>query len=569
MTLLTMKKYIKSPILALSTTCFWGYIGFCLMKAKAHLAIEAIACVLKLQQISFLFFLFLSYEFFSMSKKNHCQEVISSIRGGQLKERIYQFGCLLLEAGILCVCLLVYVFYRGEPDVDYFLFSLRLIMIHCFLLYFLAIFLGLVFSIALSQAQAYFGMVIVYSIFSSKIISSIQQFSYGKEWMYRISDLLSLYSRDFSALSDSYYLFSVENVNIQRTAIWICVVACIFVCVEMKKWKKAFVLIPLGAVVLFGTYFMQPTCAVNVDNGVSGQDALTTDDTYYRVSENCEDESQYQSAEFQVASYKADFSVGRQLEARVTMKLTENKQQRYTFTLYHGYLVNKIEDSQGREVEFRQEGDYVTISGSEYDTLTFYYEGSCKRYYTTSQGIFLPAYLAYYPMPGKRKVYRIQYGYWGNSLETLGYEAFFDVKVNTKQEVFCNLQEVEDKHFKGESDGITIFASDFLEKTSLGKSTLITSALGEESKSLEEDRERYLSFLESYYTEEQQACTIFVPPYINGEFYYFGKDHVIGNISALEYYYQKYIETGDMYDLLTEEELENILSIWSEEETDD
>lgn len=554
MSILTVKKYIKSPVLVISTICFLMYFGFSIYKIEVTMATDAIVCALKMTQITFLYFLFVSYEFFSQSKRSHCDETIGSIGMGRIKEDGYQFFFLLLQGFLLCVYLYRYVCSGGDNSRAFAVFSFKLIGIHYFLLIVFAILLGMCFSKLCSQVTAYCTMIGFYMLFSAKVIEGMQQMAVGNGKAYRWIDLINLYSKEYDAMTDSYYLYSVENVNIQRIGIWIFL-CLVLLCFFSFKRKKLFTLIPFTGLVVCMVYFFMPTSAVHLDIGFNGQDAWTENLVYYEWMIDCEDESRYQDADFQVTSYEAKFKVNRQLSGKVTVGLKESGREKYDFTLFHGYKVEKIENQEGESVPFEQKEDYVTVKGTGCEALTFYYEGCTKRYYSTSQGIFLPGYWAYYPMPGKRKMYRKQLGYWGDELESLGYEVPFEVTVDTKQKAVCNLEEIGKNHFKGVSDGITIFASDFIVEQRIGNCRIIMPSLGGEQQIYKEEIERYEAFIKKYNTNQQEAKTIFVPPSINGQFYYFGKDHVIGELTVLEFEYDHFLETGELYDLISEDEL--------------
>ena len=555
---ITIKKYFKSPILLVSTVVFFSYMFFWLIRVRQYLPVNAISQVLHTQEISFLFFLFVSYEFLVKAKKDNCEELLGSIKHAKLKDIMCALIWLILEMIILCIGIFTVLYETGENTMAYIEYTVKFVGIHYFLLNVLAIVVGAIFSVIFKPIHAYTGMLVLYMLFSSKIISSIQQLSYGKEILYRFSDLLSVYSRDFSAMGDSYYLYSVEFVNVERILIFLGIFLSLFLLVRQNGWKKITAMGPVVFTIVCIVLFFKPTSAVNLDNGVSGQDALTADDTYYRASNDCMDETQYSTPKFQVSSYKAKFQIDRQLHAQVTVELKENRNSQCEFTLYHGYKIKKIQDQNGKAVHYEQKGDYITIdeNASKY---TFFYDGYCKRYYSTSQGAFLPGYFSYYPMPGKRRIYWIADGYWGNALEGLGYCVNFDVTINTNTKVACNLEQKGDRHFVGKSDGMTIFASNFLDRVSFGKYTIVLSRLSEEYATLEENRECYQKKKKKYQNKGQKVKTIFIPPYLNGTMYYFGKDHVIGTVDTLEYYYNIYKTTGYLYDFISNDELSGLI----------
>jgi DMSO/TMAO reductase YedYZ heme-binding membrane subunit len=100
---ITIKKYFKSPILLVSTVVFFLYMFFWLIRVRQYLPVNAISQVLHTQEISFLFFLFVSYEFLVKAKKDNCEELLGSIKHAKLKDIMCALIWLILEMIILCI----------------------------------------------------------------------------------------------------------------------------------------------------------------------------------------------------------------------------------------------------------------------------------------------------------------------------------------------------------------------------------------------------------------------------------------------------------------------------------
>mgnify|MGYP000431813834 FL=1 len=77
-----------------------------------------------------------------------------------------------------------------------------------------------------------------------------------------------------------------------------------------------------------------------------------------------ENEQKNQDPDFEVTSYDMDLSIYRQLDAEVSMTLSDTGLEYYNFTLYHGYNVLKITDIEGNALKYNREGDYVTVIGN-------------------------------------------------------------------------------------------------------------------------------------------------------------------------------------------------------------
>lgn len=557
MFILNLKRYIKTTAIFFATIMYIVIIGF-MCKNGFSSAEGAFATCLKLGQISFLFFLFVSYEFFSKLRRDKMEEVVAGISFGKRKMDLSGLGMLALFDATVCLAFFLYTFFaalhNGIHNTNYTIFLGVSIIEHHFLVYLFAILLGFGFSKVKSDIKGYFLLVMTYILFGSRTIGTIHQLSYGKEFLYRFSDLLSIYIRDFSAISDFYYIYSIEAVNLQRILFWIFMVLFVLMVTLYHGWKKWISVGAFSCALLCAVLFFQPTSAVNLDNDISGQDALTADDVYYQLND-CMNTSQYKEANFRVTKYEAEFSMERQLEAQIAVYVDKTDLKKYYFTLYHGYQVEQVMNQDGDELEFQQEKDYITVENTtdkKIDFIKFTYSGSCKRFYSTSQGVFLPAYLAYYPMPGCRQVYIRQNGYWGNAIDGLGYETEFDVTVHTKTKLFSNLDVKEGKRLSGKSDGLTLLASDFAGEKIINGCRIIYPLLAIDSIRPDFCQEEFEAFVSDYSLEQK---TIIIPPYINGTFYYFGAEHFIGELQTLKERYEVYRTSGELYDYISEEEL--------------
>ena len=100
----------------------------------------------------------------------------------------------------------------------------------------------------------------------------------------------------------------------------------------------------------------------------------------------------------------------------------------YGFTLYHGYKVKEVKDESGRELKFKQTGDWIEVeSAGETSSLTFSYDGYSNTYYSNGQGAALSGTFAYYPRAG----YVVCADADGYEHLTLDEPTQFDVKLKT------------------------------------------------------------------------------------------------------------------------------------------
>lgn len=172
-------------------------------------------------------------------------------------------------------------------------------------------------------------------------------------------------------------------------------------------------------------------------------------------------------ADFQVSGYQMNFRVTDRLHGEVTISIEEaTRRENYYFTLYHTYQVTEVRDQNGNKLQFRQYDDYVDVENiGDIEAITISYQGSAPGCYSHAKGIRLVSYFPYYPRPGYHIVF-------GKTEEIRSDEYFpileddlcsFDIQVDTKQQVYSNLPEVERNHFQGEADGAFLL-SGFVEE---------------------------------------------------------------------------------------------------------
>ena len=109
----------------------------------------------------------------------------------------------------------------------------------------------------------------------------------------------------------------------------------------------------------------------------------------------------------------------------------------------------------------------------------------------------------------------------------------------------------------GTADAMTLMGSYFAEECELEGCRIVYPLLCNDQERPDEDREEWASFIRRYAGSKADLAgkTIIIPPYMNGSFWFFGTDHVIGRLVDLEDRYEKYIKEGELYPYLSDEEL--------------
>ena len=171
-----------------------------------------------------------------------------------------------------------------------------------------------------------------------------------------------------------------------------------------------------------------------------------------------ENEQKNQDPDFEVTSYDMDLSIYRQLDAEVSMTLSDTGLEYYNFTLYHGYNVLKITDIEGNALKYNREGDYVTVIGNgNLQLINIKYSGYSPILYSNYQACSLPGFFAYYPIPG---FYKITGDYTTYNPIEIKSETEFNIRVDSARQFYSNLDEVKNEKncFVGVTSYPTLFS---------------------------------------------------------------------------------------------------------------
>lgn len=320
-----------------------------------------------------------------------------------------------------------------------------------------AVFIGFMFSFIKRSVFFYFFIILILlsqTNYIKDLVSNIYNVS-GLN-VIKLVELFNL-SPDSLEWGINYHTgIVVNNSKVALMLFWIVFSLLVFILKQKSaavKYKtvKSAVCIVLCAVLMAG--YLTPFAMLDLGRGPSG---LFANEEYYDYNEGCQTEEE---ADFKVTKYKLDLSAYRILKARADIYVDKNDLSDYAFTLYHAYKVTKVTDQNGNKLDFTRENDYLTVHNngiSDIESVCIEYHGDGNECYSNHSGMLLTGNFCYYPLPGKRIVFVSSLeGIMNNALP---YKAEFDVRVNNRSAVFCNLDEVEKNHFAGESDSVTVLS---------------------------------------------------------------------------------------------------------------
>lgn len=427
---------------------------------------EFLSFSMRLGQVGFAFFMFLSYEcFFNVSREEYT-ESISTIKG-ELRRVIitYISYFLLIIVAWTFLILLWQLGWYWHAHITYFPFIIHMILaiiLNCFLPSCIAVLTGAVLGLSIKRTSAY-GLILTFLILSSNIPAKIlYSIEINNVPILNYFDWFTVLMPNSDFVADSVYGISLEIYRWVLAIGWISLLAaCVLIKIDLSynSASKLTIATLIIVAVFCGIRFNSRESDSFIRKDYRSDGTLFREVTY-RSKEQVGIE---ESPSFQISKYDIDFTIDSKMRVSAALTLSNANQEEYDFTLWHDLEIIKIYSVDCNNIPFDRWGDYLTIyppTGTE--IIYIDYAGNCGKYFTNYQGIALPGYIPYYPMPGHRML-------WDYNrqeikvLQDLSKTDFF-ISINSNLEVVCNLPKISDNTFAGTAETVSIYAG-LLKKT--------------------------------------------------------------------------------------------------------
>lgn len=420
---------------------------------------------LKFAAIIFIMFLFTSHYYFSQARKNEFLECASVTATGKNGFILNQFSVMLTLALITCAVsfLLSIIFSFKDPNADgaYFLYSAKISILYFFLANIIAILIGLLCSTIKKTAVAYLILIIssfVFSPMTSRLTGEIYNKSDESIYpLWRIFEIFQNTSYETAA--------SGINANIKSLSIiifWISLFAIIAMFTvfsfRIKRAKQIAATICLAVFVLSGAGTLMPYSSISLDTNSLGSDAehyVIQDPEKFVIQKN-------EKPNFEITGYDMNFKIKNLLSGDVTVKVDNPNLTEYHFTLYYGYKLKSVTNSNGEKLKYDRDGDYITVhTDAPTESFNFKYKGFSQVFYSNSQSSNLLGGFAYYPINGFRYVYSL--ADQGSIRTKLSKSVPMSVKVDCGKTMFSNLESTGKNTFEGTTDSLTLVSGFYKE----------------------------------------------------------------------------------------------------------
>lgn len=453
-------KIIFIPVIIL-LVCFLGNLVYsCYSFSLNSDVLIYLKNSIKLCLLSFVILCFTSYEFFYLYKRCYIDEALYSHKNGKTRILTSTVTVLLFIPALEFFSAFVFNFViflsSGMNDYSYLYHIFSVLFLYVFLGGIIPILLGVFFAQKTKRIVSYALMALIIFLVSSTsdfIPGGLSQVTKINFWEAKYF-LAYILPNDLEWYINHDYGMYAEIYRWNLIIFWISLLSFLFfkLC-QIKKTALKAVLLSLTLLIstfnLVGYFYG----GSHIEKGAQLDSISMSDYLFYT-----ENEQKNQDPDFEVTSYDMDLSIYRQLDAEVSMTLSDTGLEYYNFTLYHGYNVLKITDIEGNALKYNREGDYVTVIGNgNLQFINIKYSGYSPILYSNYQACSLPGFFAYYPIPGFHKITGDYTTY--NPIEIKS-ETEFNIRVDSARQFYSNLDEVKNEKncFVGVTSYPTLFS---------------------------------------------------------------------------------------------------------------
>lgn len=453
-------KIIFIPVITL-LVCFLGNLVYsCYSFSLNNDVLIYLKNSIKLCLLSFVILCFTSYEFFYLYKRCYIDEALYSHKNGKTRILTSTVTVLLFIPALEFFSAFVFNFViflsSGMNDYGYLYHIFSVLFLYVFLGGIIPILLGVFFAQKTKRIVSYALMALIIFLVSSTsdfIPGGLSQVTKINFWEAKYF-LAYILPNDLEWYINHDYGMYAEIYRWNLIIFWISLLSFLFfkLC-QIKKTALKAVLLSLTLLIstfnLVGYFYG----GSHIEKGAQLDSISMSDYLFYT-----ENEQKNQDPDFEVTSYDMDLSIYRQLDAEVSMTLSDTGLEYYNFTLYHGYNVLKITDIEGNALKYNREGDYVTVIGNgNLQLINIKYSGYSPILYSNYQACSLPGFFAYYPIPG---FYKITGDYTTYNPIEIKSETEFNIRVDSARQFYSNLDEVKNENncFVGVTSYPTLFS---------------------------------------------------------------------------------------------------------------
>lgn len=423
------------------------------------------------------FLFIISYYFFSTAIHSHCEVVIDSCMNKRNVWRnsaaiIVGFICAIYNISLIIILLIAALkndgshYFVGYFWKDY-AYNVLIPQVIC-------IGMSYVFSIVIKYSS------ILASMMSLLFILMISPMAELLVWMQKPKGIpydciVNIVRLPFEILyqnsdwsPDAQSGLQTEHRRLLIQLIWITLILIVALVHTMNSYLKNVIAIILSMCFIFSVISIyQPCSTYRLKESWNG---IYEDYNYYSKYSSTQ-EVETETSDWKASEYILNIDINKLLKVNGTFKVkvkeAKDTKDTFSFTLYHGYNINELVIN-GEKADYTRQEDLIICnlekSVSELDVY-IEYAGYSNKYYSNSEGVMLPGYFAWYPMPGQKSVYTWYHndyaGGYGYNVYNRVEPSDFNLNINCDSQIICNLdttisEDKDNQKFSGTSDSITL-----------------------------------------------------------------------------------------------------------------
>lgn len=363
---------------------------------------------------------------------------------------------------------------RGFPIDSFVINSFIYIALYWGLTFVISFGIGMILALWFQNKSVY-----LVSIFLSVVMGPLNS-TFGN-WVFL--EFLNLGQIDYSHSYHSLYGYSLEMYHVLKKTI---IFSSLFILYGISKtiidkkntWRNVgFILLGFVKLSFLLIWFYETPEQTRFS--FDGNSEAYQEFVYYNKMD-----SSIEQQNIEIEKYRIDLDLSRELSVDLEMDVKNYEKsplEIINLSIYHRLKVSTVK-SGDKSLLFSQESDFLKvyleepIPSNQTVTLQIKYSGSSSPFYmVNSQAVYLPANFSWLPTTTIGPAFVIESNLLHRSSLQPMNSVKYELNVKDRNEVYTNIEKVENGKYSGENNGLTIVSGQLTEKKIGNKQVIIPS----------------------------------------------------------------------------------------------
>ena len=378
---------------------------------------------------------------------------------------------MVLFIGVQISLIFIYFYFVGIPFSSFYKQTIAYIIVYWFSPFLFSFFLGILIALVFGKKKISFVFLIVIWLAIGPMNTELFSQYFRK---LSFSDLGSLFYIGPLHSENSFNDLVGYNISLSaylKISFW-CISVIIIILISLLKSARSIreksSLFIICFVLLIGNTMIFPKIFKN-DNPIFSYRNSSQETLYYKGRKDDVDPNYLQ---YDITQYDIKINVNKTVSAETKVRISNVKNNKLSFVLYHFFEVKKIIDKDGKKIQFVQQGDFVTVdrkSSAETDELTFYYDmNNSVQIPISNSYLYLPNYFSWIPVRANHAPFHFINVYSddliASSMQTKKL-IHYTLTFNGELQFYTNLSARENGTYSGDVyGGVSIIAGEITKK---------------------------------------------------------------------------------------------------------